>query len=81
MKTSAAWLIDNAGFHKGFAIGENASLSTKHTLALTNRGQATGDDIRALARHIRDGVRQTYGVDLQPEPVVLGSGLDTINEN
>ncbi|MGV9195589.1 UDP-N-acetylmuramate dehydrogenase [Arcanobacterium canis] len=76
VKTSAAWLIDNAGFHKGFAIGENASLSTKHTLALTNRGQATGDDIRALARHIRDGVRQRYGVDLHPEPVVLGFGLD-----
>ncbi|MDP9801365.1 UDP-N-acetylmuramate dehydrogenase [Arcanobacterium wilhelmae] len=75
VKTSAAWLIDHAGFPKGFAVGERASLSTKHTLALTNRGGATSADIRQLARHIQEGVRAAYGVDLHPEPVVLGETL------
>lgn len=72
VKTSAAWLIDHAGFDKGFALNERASLSTKHTLALTNRGQAKAEDIVELARHIRDGVAQTYGITMHPEPNFVG---------
>ena len=57
VKTSAAWLIERAGFGKGYGDGQ-ARLSTKHTLALTNRGGATTADLLALAREIRDGVRR-----------------------
>ncbi|RLP11941.1 UDP-N-acetylmuramate dehydrogenase [Propionibacterium australiense] len=71
VKSSAAWLIDHAGFHKGFGDGP-AGLSTKHTLALTNRGNATAEDVSALARTIRDGVLSAYGVTLVPEPVLVG---------
>ena len=74
MKSSAAWLIDHAGFHKGFGDGP-ARLSTKHTLALTNRGGATAADVVALARTIRDGVRAAYGVSLVPEPNLVGVRL------
>ena len=56
MKTSAAWLIDRAGFGKGFGAPGPATLSTKHTLALTNRGTATAADLLALARTVVDGV-------------------------
>ncbi|WP_062528643.1 UDP-N-acetylmuramate dehydrogenase [Demequina rhizosphaerae] len=74
VKTSAAWLIEHAGFSKGFAVepGAPASLSTKHTLALTNRGDATAADIVALARAVRDGVRERFGIALVPEPVAVG---------
>ncbi|MDN4477010.1 UDP-N-acetylmuramate dehydrogenase, partial [Demequina sp. SYSU T00192] len=74
VKTSAAWLIEHAGFSKGFAVAEGApaSLSTKHTLALTNRGDATAADIVALARAVRDGVRERFGIALVPEPVAVG---------
>ncbi|MBN2177779.1 MAG: UDP-N-acetylmuramate dehydrogenase [Demequinaceae bacterium] len=77
VKTSAAWLITRAGFGRGFALAPGApvSLSTKHTLALTNRGGATAADILALARHIRDGVREDFGVTLEPEPVLVGLSL------
>jgi UDP-N-acetylmuramate dehydrogenase len=77
VKTSAAWLIERAGFGRGFALEEGApaSLSTKHALALTNRGGATASDIVALARCIRDGVREAYGVTLEPEPVLVGLEL------
>ena len=71
VKTSAAWLIDHAGYPKGYGNGR-ASLSTKHTLALTNRGAATSDDVLALAREIRDGVADTFGILLEPEPTLLG---------
>lgn len=74
VKTSAAWLIEHAGFHRGHGDGP-ATLSTKHTLALTNRGTATADDVLALAREIRDGVRAQFGVDLVPEPVLVGVEL------
>ena len=74
VKSSAAWLIDHAGFHKGFGDGP-ARLSTKHTLALTNRGGATAADVVALARTIRDGVRAAYGVSLVPEPNLVGVRL------
>ncbi|MFJ9441655.1 UDP-N-acetylmuramate dehydrogenase [Kitasatospora sp. NPDC101235] len=73
-KTSAAWLIDRAGFGKGYGSGR-ATLSTKHTLALTNRGSATADDLLDLAREIRDGVREAFGVELVNEPVMVGVKL------
>ncbi|MFJ9946975.1 UDP-N-acetylmuramate dehydrogenase [Kitasatospora sp. NPDC091207] len=73
-KTSAAWLIDRAGYGKGYGSGP-ATLSTKHTLALTNRGAATAEDLLALAREIRDGVRAAFGVELVNEPVMVGVQL------
>jgi UDP-N-acetylmuramate dehydrogenase len=73
-KLSAAWLIERAGFSKGHA-GNRVALSTKHTLALTNRGDASTEDLLALAREVRDGVRAAFGVDLQPEPVLVGCSL------
>ncbi len=73
-KTSAAWLIDRAGFGKGYGTGP-ATLSGKHTLALTNRGAATTEDLLALAREIRDGVRAAFGVELVNEPVMIGVSL------
>ena len=77
VKTSAAWLIDHAGCSKGFHLLEagappRASLSTKHVLALTNRGGASGADIEALARAVRERVFDAYGVTLVPEPVAIG---------
>jgi UDP-N-acetylmuramate dehydrogenase len=75
VKVSAAWLIEHAGFGKGFGLPGPASLSTKHTLAVTNRGDATADDVVRLARQVRDGVRSVYGVDLVPEPVLVGCTL------
>lgn len=77
VKTSAAWLIEHAGFSRGFALTPDAAagLSTKHALALTNRGNARADDVVALARAIRDGVREAYGVELVAEPVLLGVTL------
>lgn len=74
VKTSAAWLIDHAGFQKGYGSGP-ATLSTKHTLALTNRGGATAADVVALASEIRDGVRSAFGITLVPEPVLVGCAL------
>ncbi|GGT13017.1 UDP-N-acetylenolpyruvoylglucosamine reductase [Streptomyces kurssanovii] len=73
-KTSAAWLIDKAGFTKGYGTGP-ARISTKHTLALTNRGQATTEDLLALAREVVDGVRDAFGVTLVNEPVTVGVSL------
>ena len=72
-KLSAAWLIERAGFPRGYP-GEDApvGLSTKHTLALTNRGAAVTDDLVALAREIRDGVQSAFGVQLVTEPVWVG---------
>ncbi|WP_127479132.1 UDP-N-acetylmuramate dehydrogenase [Nocardioides pantholopis] len=74
VKTSAAWLIEHAGFTKGYG-GPTASLSTKHTLALTNRGDASAADVLALAREIRDGVQARFGVRLVNEPVLVGCEL------
>jgi len=71
VKTSAAWLIERAGFKKGFAIGR-AAVSSKHTLALVNRGGAKASDIVHLAREIRKGVENVFGVRLVPEPVFVG---------
>ncbi len=75
VKSSAAWLIEHAGFTKGYDLGGRASLSTKHTLALTNRGSATTDELLALARAVRDGVEQAFGVRLVNEPVLVGCSL------
>jgi UDP-N-acetylmuramate dehydrogenase len=73
-KTSAAWLIDKAGFTKGYGTGP-ARISTKHTLALTNRGHARTADLLALAREVRDGVHAAFGVTLVNEPVLVGASL------
>lgn len=78
VKTSAAWLIEQSGFPRGFGaeLGTGAAaLSTKHTLAVTNRGGATTDDIVVLARTVRAGVRQYFDVELQPEPTLVGVSL------
>ncbi|MGC0271888.1 UDP-N-acetylmuramate dehydrogenase [Pseudactinotalea sp. Z1739] len=75
VKTSAAWLIAQAGFDKGYGLPGAAALSTKHTLALTNRGGARAADLVALARTVRAGVQERFGVELVPEPVVLGGRL------
>jgi UDP-N-acetylmuramate dehydrogenase len=74
VKTSAAWLIEHAGFPRGYDRGA-VGLSTKHTLALTNRGGATTQELLALAREIRDGVRERFGITLVNEPVLVGVGL------
>lgn len=74
VKTSAAWLIDRAGFTKGYGSGP-ARISGKHTLALTNRGSATTEDLLALAREVRDGVHAAFGVTLVNEPVTVGVSL------
>lgn len=75
VKTSAAWLIEQAGFSKGYGAPGPATLSTKHTLAVTNRGAATSHDILDLARRVRDGVAEQFGVSLVPEPVLVGAAL------
>ena len=74
VKTSAAWLIEQAGFAKGYGHGA-ARLSGKHTLALTNRGGATAEDLLSLAREIRSGVEAKFGIELVPEPVLVGCEL------
>ena len=90
-KLSAAWLIDHSGFAKGFGLagsrnqqldldgasvaGGRAAVSTKHTLAMTNRGGASSEDLAALARTVRDGVENVFGVRLVPEPVLVGMSL------
>ena len=73
-KVSAAWLIEQAGFAKGHGDGP-VGLSTKHTLALVHRGGGSTADLLALAREVRDGVRAVFGVELEPEPVLVGDVL------
>lgn len=75
VKTSAAWLIEHAGFSKGYGTPP-ATLSAKHTLAITNRGGASAADVVRLAREVREGVRIRFGVTLVPEPVLVGLSLD-----
>jgi UDP-N-acetylmuramate dehydrogenase len=72
VKTSAAWLIERAGFHRGQGDRDGIAISSKHTLALTNRGAGTTKQLVALAREIAAGVRDAFGVDLVPEPVFVG---------
>jgi len=71
VKTSAAWVIEHAGFTKGLSRGA-VGISTKHALALVNRGGARTEELVALAREIADGVRAAFGVDVVPEPVFVG---------
>jgi UDP-N-acetylmuramate dehydrogenase len=75
VKVPAAWLIEQAGFGKGYNPGDGARISAKHTLALVNAGTASTAALLALAREIRDGVRDAFGVSLAPEPVLVGVTL------
>jgi UDP-N-acetylmuramate dehydrogenase len=71
VKIPAAWLIEKAGFPKGYVLG-NAGISSNHTLALINRGSAKAADIVALKRVIQDSVMEKFGIELVPEPVFVG---------
>lgn len=76
VKLSAAWLIEHSGIRRGFALpGSRAGISTKHTLALTNRGGASADEIAQLARYVQGRVQAEFGITLHPEPVLVGPGL------
>ena len=75
VKVPAAWLIEQAGFGKGYPRGGVARISSKHTLALVNAGGASTASLVRLAREIRDGVRHAFGVELIPEPVLVGTCL------
>jgi len=75
VKLAAGWLVERAGFAKGHGEGR-AGVSSKHALALVNRGGATSGELLALARTIRDGVRARFGVTLEPEPVLVGCTWD-----
>jgi UDP-N-acetylmuramate dehydrogenase len=74
VKTSAAWLVEHAGFGRGYGAPGPIMVSTKHSLALTNRGGGTTAQLLALAREIQVGVRERFGVELTPEPVFVGDG-------
>ena len=71
VKLSAAWLIENAGFHKGFVHG-NVGLSSKHSLALINRGGGTAREVRELVAMIQAKVREQFGIEIHPEPNFIG---------
>ena len=73
-KTSAAWLVERAGFARGWGDGA-ARVSTKHSLALTNRGAASTAEVLELARTIRAGVASRFGILLEPEPQPVGCSL------
>jgi UDP-N-acetylmuramate dehydrogenase len=76
VKLPAAWLIEHAGFGRGHqGPGGRVALSDRHVLALTNRGDGTTADLLALARDVRDGVYERFGVELRPEPVLVGCRL------
>ncbi len=75
VKVPAAWLIEHSGFAKGYGAPAPARVSSKHTLALVNTGDATTADLLALAREIVSGVRAAYGVTLTPEPILVGVTL------
>jgi UDP-N-acetylmuramate dehydrogenase len=73
VKLSAAWLIEQSGIHKGFSLpGSKAAISSKHALAITNRGEATADEITELARYIQTQVSNKFGINLEPEPNLIG---------
>jgi UDP-N-acetylmuramate dehydrogenase len=74
IKTSAAWLIERAGFDRGYGAGR-VGISNKHTLALVNRGGATTAELLSLARELRRGVLDAFGVRLEPEPTLVGVAL------
>jgi UDP-N-acetylmuramate dehydrogenase len=72
VKVPAAWLIEHSGFAKGYGAPAAARVSSKHTLALINAGEATTAELLALAREIVSGVQAAYGVSLAPEPILIG---------
>jgi UDP-N-acetylmuramate dehydrogenase len=72
VKTSAAWLIEQSGFEKGFRHG-GAMISSKHTLAISNSGNATAEDVIELSNRIRSGVKQKFGIELTIEPKILAN--------
>jgi UDP-N-acetylmuramate dehydrogenase len=72
VKISAAWLIEHAGMSRGYSLNDRASISTKHTLALTNRGTASAQDIIELARDVRHQVQTHFGIELHPEVRCVG---------
>jgi len=73
VKLSAAWLIERSGITKGFRLpGSGVAISSKHTLAITNRGNATAEDVGSLARYVASMVRSEFGVRLVPEPNLYG---------
>jgi len=74
IKTSAAWLIERAGFHRGYGKGR-VGISSKHTLALVNRGGASTAELLSLARELRGGVLEAFGLGLEPEPTLVGAAL------
>ena len=80
VKTSAAWLIERAGFARGYGNPEGIAISSKHTLALTNRGGGTTAELVALAREIAGGVHDAFGVELVPEPVFAGHAWEPLGE-
>ncbi|GAA1522332.1 UDP-N-acetylmuramate dehydrogenase [Agromyces terreus] len=76
VKLSAAWLIEHAGVGRGFRLpGSRAAVSSKHTLALTNRGGASAEEVAQLARFVQSRVQAEFGILLHPEPVVVGLDL------
>ncbi|WP_400995504.1 UDP-N-acetylmuramate dehydrogenase [Agromyces sp. GXQ0307] len=76
VKLSAAWLIEHSGIRRGFALpGSRAAISSKHTLALTNRGGASGEELAQLARFVQGRVQAEFGIMLHPEPVLVGVEL------
>ncbi|MGW9629553.1 UDP-N-acetylmuramate dehydrogenase [Agromyces sp. NPDC055520] len=76
VKLSAAWLIEHSGIRRGFALpGSRAAISSKHTLALTNRGGSTADEVATLARFVQGRVQAEFGIVLRPEPVLVGVEL------
>src|SRR5262249_22580917 len=79
VKLAAAWLIEKSGFSKGYGRAR-VGLSSKHTLALVNRGGATAEDVLNLAREIQTGVSSVFGVDLVPEPVFVGFDPQAISD-
>jgi UDP-N-acetylmuramate dehydrogenase len=73
VKLSAAWLIEQSGVHKGFGLpGSRAAISSKHALAITNRGNATAEEVVELARYIQTQVSNKFGINLIPEPNLVG---------
>jgi UDP-N-acetylmuramate dehydrogenase len=84
VKVSAAWLIENAGITKGFHLGDEDSsirVSRNHSLAITNTGQGTSEEVIKLASHIRQQVFDAYGIELIVEPVLINCELDQLGVN
>lgn len=73
IKLSAAWLVENSGHPKGFGVNQKATLSSKHSLAITNRGNATASDVLELANHIQEKVFAEFGIKLEIEPNLIGN--------